>query len=83
MIGLARSLGIAVVAEGVETDVQLERLTQLGCDFAQGFLFGRPRAAAELPRMVAGIDGGRSAPTLDGGTLPAVDPTTADPTDPA
>ena len=83
VIGLARSLGIAVVAEGVETDVQLERLTQLGCDFAQGFLFGRPRAAAELPRMVAGIDGGRSAPTLDGGTLPAVDPTTADPTDPA
>jgi EAL domain-containing protein (putative c-di-GMP-specific phosphodiesterase class I) len=62
VIGLARSLGIAVVAEGVETDAQLHRLTELGCDFAQGFLFGRPRAALELPKMVTGINSIRIDP---------------------
>ena len=56
VIGLARSLGIAVVAEGVETEPQLKHLTAMGCDFAQGYLFGRPRAAAEVRLMVMGID---------------------------
>jgi len=56
VIGLARSLGIAVVAEGVETEPQLKHLTAMGCDFAQGYLFGRPRAAAEVRMMVMGID---------------------------
>ena len=56
VIGLARSLGIAVVAEGVETEAQLTHLTAMGCDFAQGYLFGRPRAASEVRMMVMGID---------------------------
>jgi diguanylate cyclase (GGDEF)-like protein/PAS domain S-box-containing protein len=48
---LAHSLRLDVVAEGVETEFQLETVRRLGCDFAQGFLFSRPvdsAAAATL-----------------------------------
>ena len=50
VIGVARALGIALVAEGVETDRQLQMLEDLGCDFVQGYGLGRPMdaAAAEL-----------------------------------
>lgn len=41
-IALAHSLGIRVVAEGVETETQLELLHELGCDTVQGYLLGRP-----------------------------------------
>jgi len=46
-IQLAHSLGMQTVAEGVETPEQLAHLRTLGCDFAQGYLLGRP-APAEL-----------------------------------
>ncbi len=42
IIGLARGMGVSVVAEGVETEAQHERLRKLDCDKAQGFLFSRP-----------------------------------------
>ena len=48
VISLAHALGLEVVAEGVETDQQLEILRALQCDFAQGFLFSRPVPASEL-----------------------------------
>lgn len=41
-IGMAHSMGKHVVAEGIETEEQREELERLGCDYAQGFLFGRP-----------------------------------------
>ena len=46
--GLGRSLRIAVVAEGIETDDQLVLVRAAGCTHAQGFLFGRPCPVAEL-----------------------------------
>ncbi len=46
IIALARALGKTVVAEGLETLEQVERLTDLGCDFGQGFYFARPLDAA-------------------------------------
>jgi diguanylate cyclase (GGDEF)-like protein len=45
---LGHSLGLDVLAEGVETQGQLERLRELGCDEVQGFLFAKPVPPAEL-----------------------------------
>ncbi len=42
IIGLARNLGLSVIAEGVENRQQLERLRALNCDKVQGFMFSRP-----------------------------------------
>jgi EAL domain-containing protein (putative c-di-GMP-specific phosphodiesterase class I) len=47
-VDLAHNLGLRVVAEGVEDEDVLDLLAGYGCDSAQGFLFSRPRAAAEL-----------------------------------
>ncbi len=59
IISLARSLGLGVVAEGVESREQLEWLRQLNCDRAQGFMFSRPvddAKAQELIRKYAFFD---------------------------
>ena len=44
-VGLARNLGLEIVAEGVEDTVQAAQLRQLGCDLLQGYYFARPLAA--------------------------------------
>jgi EAL domain-containing protein (putative c-di-GMP-specific phosphodiesterase class I) len=46
VVNLGHSFGIAVVAEGLETPLQLSRLREMGCDRGQGYLFGRPRPAS-------------------------------------
>jgi diguanylate cyclase (GGDEF)-like protein/PAS domain S-box-containing protein len=48
VIALGRSLALAVIAEGVETDMQWALLKDEGCHAAQGYLFGRPMPVAEL-----------------------------------
>ena len=52
IVGVARALGLAVTAEGVETDVQWEELRRLGCDYAQGFRFSRPLPAEEFVQFI-------------------------------
>jgi EAL domain-containing protein (putative c-di-GMP-specific phosphodiesterase class I) len=42
IIALAHDLGMDVVAEGAETDSDAVELSQLGCEYAQGYLFGEP-----------------------------------------
>jgi diguanylate cyclase (GGDEF)-like protein len=48
MIAMAQSIGKEVVAEGVETEAQLEVLRALGCDWGQGYLWARPAPAAKV-----------------------------------
>ncbi len=48
VIDLAHAMGLSAVAEGVEEQIQLDRLRALGCDAAQGWLLGRPMAEADL-----------------------------------
>jgi diguanylate cyclase (GGDEF)-like protein len=53
IMALAGSLGMAVVAEGVENEAQLELLRRHGCQYAQGYLFARPVDAAAVPALLA------------------------------
>jgi diguanylate cyclase (GGDEF)-like protein len=53
VVALAKQLSLAVVAEGVETINELERLRRFGCDMAQGFLFSRPVDADAATALVA------------------------------
>jgi diguanylate cyclase (GGDEF)-like protein/PAS domain S-box-containing protein len=62
---LGSSLGKEIVAEGIETDSQLEQLRSMGCRYGQGFLLARPVPAADITRALAGGAGGswhRGAP---------------------
>lgn len=51
-VALARSLGIPVTAEGVETEQQAVILRLAGCDQLQGYLFGRPQSPAEIGALM-------------------------------
>ncbi len=75
IIGIARSLGLHTVAEGVETQQQLECLRKLGCKTAQGFYFSRPLPAPaarvlleKLGARRRGIDTARLAVLRGGGS---------------
>ena len=51
IIELARTLGVGVVAEGIETQEQVNALLALGCDLGQGFYLGRPRSVRDELRL--------------------------------
>lgn len=53
VIELGRAMSMTVVAEGVETEGQLDALRRLGCHLAQGYHFGRPMPADEIPPLLA------------------------------
>ncbi len=53
IIELAHKLGMTVVAEGVETQLQHQALLQLGADSCQGFYFARPMAASQFNALIA------------------------------
>ncbi len=52
MIGIAHSMGMSAIAEGVETDLQLAQLKSLKCDFAQGYLFSEPLPSQSLLDLI-------------------------------
>jgi predicted signal transduction protein with EAL and GGDEF domain/DNA-binding response OmpR family regulator len=64
IIALARSLGLRVVAEGVETLRQMEVLHRLGCSVMQGFLFSKPLPPDDLERWIAQTVLPRKAPWI-------------------
>ena len=53
IVALGRTLGLSIIAEGIEEQGQLERLHELGCEFGQGFLFARPQTADVTERYLA------------------------------
>jgi diguanylate cyclase (GGDEF)-like protein len=52
IIGLARVLDLRCIAEGIERPEQTDRLKELGCDYAQGFLLARPMSSAALEELL-------------------------------
>ena len=52
ILGIAKSLNVPVIAEGVETEAQLRLLREMGCALAQGFVFSRPLPAEEFEAAV-------------------------------
>jgi len=52
IVAMARSLGVDVIAEGVETEEQVAELKRLGCFRAQGYLLSRPMPAAAITRLL-------------------------------
>jgi EAL domain-containing protein (putative c-di-GMP-specific phosphodiesterase class I) len=54
VLGMARALGLEVVAEGVETEEQIACLNELGADYGQGFYFARPAPLDELGAAIHG-----------------------------
>lgn len=52
IVTLAQTLGLRVIAEGIETDSQLNKIRELGCDRGQGYLFARPMNFADLLEFI-------------------------------
>jgi len=70
IIRMGKTLGLGLIAEGVETAEQSERLQSLGCRYAQGFYFSRPVSGEEIKRMLHAAHAMR----LAGGRWSAVEP---------
>jgi EAL domain-containing protein (putative c-di-GMP-specific phosphodiesterase class I) len=54
LVSLAHALGVTAIAEGIESDGQLNEVRAVGCDLAQGFLFAHPASADQITGMLAG-----------------------------
>ena len=78
VLSVARTLGLRVVAEGVETEAQRDILVRMGCDELQGFLFARPMSATALTLWAEG-----SGPGSSGGAAAEFRPSLFEETKPA
>lgn len=58
IINLARWMSLSVVAEGVETKEQLGRLSEIGCDYVQGYYFARPMPCKEFEALLSSYTAG-------------------------
>ena len=63
LVGLAESLRLTTICEGVETGDQLAGLSAAGCGYAQGYLFRRPGALEDIPRRID-LEAHRAVPQL-------------------
>jgi diguanylate cyclase (GGDEF)-like protein/PAS domain S-box-containing protein len=64
MVAMARALQLHVIAEGIETELQHDRLAAMGCTYAQGYLYGKPQAS--LDRAIAVPNGSAQLMQGDG-----------------
>ena len=55
IIAMGHSLGLMIVAEGIENQEQVDRLGELGCDYGQGFFIGKPMTAKQVNDALAGL----------------------------
>jgi EAL domain-containing protein (putative c-di-GMP-specific phosphodiesterase class I) len=70
IVALGRTLGLTIIAEGIEEEGQLERLRSLGCEYGQGYLFARPNDADTISEFLKIRSGPRlvHAPAIQGPT---------------
>jgi EAL domain-containing protein (putative c-di-GMP-specific phosphodiesterase class I) len=54
VVSLGRSLNLKVTAEGVETTGQAQRLQEMGCSAAQGYLYAKPMSGTDVPGLLSG-----------------------------
>ncbi|HTX29754.1 MAG TPA: EAL domain-containing protein [Solirubrobacteraceae bacterium] len=71
-INLGHDLRLKVIAEGVEDEITLKRLANLGCDLAQGYYFGRPLPSQEFVRLADLIGASAHPPLASVESLPSV-----------
>lgn len=57
IVGIGKSLGMRIVAEGVETEAHARVVSELGCDYLQGYFFGRPMSEEDLMTLLRKTDG--------------------------
>ena len=61
IIMLAHNLGLKVVAEGTETEEQVNQLKQLGCEMAQGYFFSKPIATDSIVKLLSSFQSAMKA----------------------
>ena len=61
IVSLARAFNMKTVAEGVETSEQLQKLRQMKCEQAQGYLFSRPVPAGDVPALISRVESSSAA----------------------
>jgi diguanylate cyclase (GGDEF)-like protein len=76
IVALGRTLGLTIVAEGIESTGQLDRLRALGCELGQGYLFGRPADDEATYAFLSGGGARRRLRVIEGAV---VDPKTEQP----
>ena len=57
IISMGHIMGFDVISEGVEDPAQLQALKDIGCDFVQGFIWGRPLSSQEVEKLIADTEG--------------------------
>ena len=81
IVALGRTLGLTIIAEGIEEIGQFRRLHELGCEYGQGYLLSKPQEAADMTALLAAGGSLLAAPTAatTPGRWPSTRPLTIDP----